>query len=71
MVSDLSLELLTKLQNLQDLLAQKTDLCLVLVNSQGEEITIPPRLLLTCNNPDQQDSCLRNQTAHQTSPCQK
>lgn len=58
-VSDLSLELLTKLQNLQDLLAQKTDLCLVLVNSQGEEITIPSRLPLTCNNPDQQSSCLR------------
>lgn len=58
MVSDLSLELLTKLQNLQDLLAQKTDLCLVLVNSHGEEITIPSRLPLTCNNPDQQNSCL-------------
>lgn len=55
MVSD---ELLTKLQYLQDLLAQKTDLCLVLVNSQGEEITIPSRLPLTCNDPGQQGSCL-------------
>lgn len=58
MASDLSLEFLTKLQSLQDLLAQKTDLCLVLVNSQGEEITIPSRLPLTCNDLSQQNRCL-------------
>lgn len=58
MESDLSLDLLTKLQRIQDILAQKTALCLVLVNSQGNEITIPSRLPLTCNDPEQQSSCL-------------
>ncbi|MGB4503985.1 MAG: LuxR family transcriptional regulator [Syntrophaceticus sp.] len=57
MVSGHSLELLARLQSLQDQLAKKTGLSLVLVNSQGEEVTIPSRLPIICNEPGQKDKC--------------
>jgi|GEM_PF-990049 len=47
---NLSTEFLAELQNLQDLLAKKTSLCLALLSRQGEEITIPSRLPNCCNN---------------------
>lgn len=43
-----SFELLSKLQLCQDLLSEKFDFCLVLVNGKGEEVTLPSGLPLLC-----------------------
>ncbi len=40
--------LLTRLQRVQDVLAEKIGLSLVLVDSRGQEVTIPSRLPLEC-----------------------
>ncbi len=53
----LSSDLLARLQQIQDLLADRSGLCLVLVDSRGEEITIPSRLPLTCINESHQLTC--------------
>jgi len=58
MDAGLPTDLLARLQQIQDLLADRSGLCLVLVNGQGEEITIPSRLPLTCINESHQPTCL-------------
>ncbi|MGB9791548.1 MAG: LuxR C-terminal-related transcriptional regulator [Thermacetogeniaceae bacterium] len=53
----LSSELLARLQQLQDILADRSRLCLVLMDSKGEELTIPSRLPLICISEGHQLSC--------------
>lgn len=51
-------DLLARLQQLQDLLADRSGLSLVLMDSRGEELTIPSRLPLICNKESHQAPCL-------------
>lgn len=66
----LSSELLARLQQLQDLLADRTRLCLVLTDSKGEEITIPSRLPLICISEGHQLSCI-SEIRHLIKRCRK
>lgn len=45
-------EFFAQLQSVQDLLADRLDVCLVLIDPNGHEVTLPSRLPLICNHHD-------------------
>lgn len=63
-------DLFAQLQQLQDHLADRSGLCLVLMDSRGKELTIPSRLPLTCTNESHQASCL-SEIRQLTKKCRK
>ena len=58
MDSELASDFMTRLQQTQDALAIKTGLSLVLMDSQGQEITIPSHLPLVCAQESHANRCL-------------
>lgn len=50
-------EFFAQLQSVQDLLADRLEVCLVLISQQGHEVTLPSRLPLICNQHKNSSEC--------------